>query len=105
MGVESGGTEALADPWGHQEQMPLPQESGEGILCKYVPRKFFTVAPKSTYKLKNTKNEIVFLFTVINLQDVSMISFLRGHNTRKYCHVGTYFLILQQPSGYNLGIN
>ena len=41
------------------------------------PRKFFTDAPKSTYKLKTKhKNEILFLFMVINLQDVSMISFL-----------------------------
>ena len=41
------------------------------------PRKFFTDVPKSTYKLKKKhKNEILFLFMVSNLQDVSMISFL-----------------------------
>ena len=68
----------LADPGGgggHQGQMPLPQESGEGIQCKYAPPASFSLThQKSTYK--KAKNEILFLFMVINLQDASMISFL-----------------------------
>ena len=56
----------LADPGGgggHQGQMPHPQESGEGIQCKYVPRRFFTDAPKSTYRLEK-REEINFILFI-----------------------------------------
>ena len=52
---------ALADPGGLQGQMFLPQESGEGIQCKYAPRKFFTDALKSTYKLEKKWN-CIFIY-------------------------------------------